>query len=185
MPEVSLAGYEHGSWNSFVYDFICRQKTAGNHITDYIVRQLPAQPPSTYLNDCKWIGGVLPVQWIYSRVLELSYSSWDLEPFAKECGYDGPPFKWDKKRRFLIRCELDAIYFHLYGIDRDDVDYIMETFPIVKRKDDQKYGEYRTKLVILECYDAMAEAMKTGRPYQTILDPPPADPRVAHPPKEA
>ncbi len=48
----------------------------------------------------------------------------------------------------------------------------METFPIVKRKDEQKYGEYRTKLVILECYDAMAESMKTGRPYQIILDPP-------------
>ena len=48
-------------------------------------------------------------------------------------------------------------------------------------KDEKKYGEYRTKRVILECYDAMAEAMKTGRPYQTILDPPPADPRVAHP----
>ena len=48
-------------------------------------------------------------------------------------------------------------------------------------KDEQKYGEYRTKRVILECYDAMAEAIKTGWPYQTILDPPPADPRVAHP----
>jgi len=34
--------------------------------------------------------------------------------------------------------------------------------------------------VILECYDEMAEAMKTGRPYQTILDPPPAHPYVAH-----
>ena len=41
------------------------------------------------------------------------------------------------------------------------------------------------KRVILERYNAMAEAMKTGRPYQTILDPPPADSRVAHPPKEA
>ena len=53
---------------------------------------------------------------------------------------------------------------------------------------EQKYCEYRTKQVILECYDAMAEAMaeamKTGRPYQTILDPSPADPRVAHSPKE-
>lgn len=57
----------------------------------------------------------------------------------------------------------------------------METFPIVKRKDEKKHGEYRSKRVILECYDAMAEAMKTGHPYQTILDPPPADPRVAHP----
>lgn len=57
----------------------------------------------------------------------------------------------------------------------------METFPIVKRKDEKKHGEYRTKHVILECYDAMAESMKTDRPFQTILDPPPADPRVAHP----
>ena len=39
----------------------------------------------------------------------------------------------------------------------------------------------RTKRVILECYDAMAEVMKTGRAYKTIIDPPPADPRVIHP----
>jgi len=57
--------------------------------------------------------------------------------------------------------------------------------PIVKRKNEQKSGEYRTKQVILECYDAMEEAMNTGQPYQTILDPPPADPRVAHPPQYA
>jgi len=56
----------------------------------------------------------------------------------------------------------------------------METFPIVKRKDEQKYGEYRTKRVILEIYDTMAEAIRTGKPYRTLLDPPPADPRVAH-----
>ena len=61
----------------------------------------------------------------------------------------------------------------------------METLPIVKRKDEQKYGEYHTKRVILECYDAMTEAMKIGRPFQSILDPPPADTRVAHPQKEA
>ena len=57
---------------------------------------------------------------------------------------------------------------------------IIVTFSIVKRKDEQKYGEYRTNRMILECYDAMAEAMKTGRSYQTILDPPPTDLRVAH-----
>ncbi|MGH7600206.1 MAG: hypothetical protein ACREOI_27950 [bacterium] len=60
------------------------------------------------------------------------------------------------------------------------MDYIMETFPIVKRKDEQKHGEYRTKRVILEIYDAMAEAMRTGEAYQTRLNPPPADPRVVH-----
>ena len=98
----------------------------------------------------------------------------------------------NKERRFLLRCELDAAFFHLYEINRDDVDYIMETFPIVKRKDIKKHNEYRTKRVILEIYDKMSEAMEssagsdssTGKPYQTLLDPPPADPNCAHPPRE-
>lgn len=84
-------------------------------------------------------------------------------------------------RRHSSFCsELDAVYFHLYGIERDDVDYVMDTFPIVKRKDEAKYGEYRTKRVILEMYDQMKEAMESGGTYQTRLDPPPADERVAH-----
>jgi len=56
----------------------------------------------------------------------------------------------------------------------------METFPIVKSRDEKKFGDYRTKLMILKIYDEMKKAMETGKPYQTILDPPPADPRVAH-----
>jgi hypothetical protein len=51
-------------------------------------------------------------------------------------------------------------------------------------KDEEKHGEYRTKRVILEIYDAMADAIRTGRPYQTRLNPPPADPRCCHPPRE-
>lgn len=133
---------------------------------------------------------------IVNSVLELTYTAYDMKLFAEEVcaelysqanrqgGFQLDPFFWDECRRFLIRCELDAAYFHLYGVEREDVDYIMETFPIVKKKDERKYGEYRTKRVILECYDAMAKAMKTGRPYQTILDPPPADPSIAHPAKE-
>ena len=108
------------------------------------------------------------------HVLELTYTAHDLERFATDCGYSGPPFRWDEERRFLLRCELDAAYFHLYGIGGDDVDYILETFPIVKRKDEQAHGEYRTKRVILDIYDAMQQAMETGTAYHTRLDPPPA-----------
>jgi hypothetical protein len=115
--------------------------------------------------------------WLLPRVLELTYTAHDLAPFARDCGYDGPPFRWDEERRFLIRCELDAAYFHLYGISRDDVDYILETFPIVKRKDEQHHGEFRTKRVILEIFDAMADSISTGNPYQTRLDPPPGPPK--------
>jgi hypothetical protein len=59
----------------------------------------------------------------------------------------------------------------------------METFPIVKRKDEAAHGNYRTKEIILEIYDAMAEVIRTGQPYQTRLDPPPAGPRCCHPPR--
>lgn len=58
---------------------------------------------------------------------------------------------------------------HLYGITRSDVDYIMETFPIVRRKDEATHGEYRTKRLILEIYDQMAEAIATGVPYTSSL----------------
>jgi len=159
--------------NSFAFDFAARQKIGGISMGFFIVKQLPVFSPDFY--SVEMLASIIP------RVLELTYTAWDLQPFAQDCGYNGPPFKWDEDRRFLLRCELDAAYFHLYGINRDDADYIMETFPIVKRKDEKKHGEYRTKRVILEIYDEMAEAMQTGEPYQTRLDPPPADPGVAHP----
>ena len=101
---------------------------------------------------------------------------------AKDCGYDGPPFRWDEEWRFLLRCGLDAAYFHLYCIGRDDVDYIMETFHIVKQRDEKRYSEYRTKRVILEIYDKMKQAMDACERYLTFLEPPPADQTVAHEP---
>jgi hypothetical protein len=51
----------------------------------------------------------------------------------------------------------------------------METFPIVKRKDEAAYGTYRTKDQILEIYDQMTAASSAGTPYQTPLALPPGD----------
>lgn len=161
-------------------DFCAREKIGGTHLTYGYLNQLPVLPPFSHAESCSWYCSESFRGWLLPRILELTYTAWDLQPFAKDCGYSGPPFRWDEERRFLLRCELDAAYFHLYGIARDDVDYIMETFPIVKRKDEAKFGEYRTKLVILEVYDAMQRAIDTGAAYRTILDPPPADPRVTH-----
>jgi hypothetical protein len=170
--------------SSFVFDYVARQKLGGTHMTFSVLKQLPVIPPDQYAGLCNWDDKVSLVDWIWPRTLELTYTAWDLEPFAKDCGYDGPPFRWNEERRFVLRCELDAAYFHLYGIERDDVDYIMETFPIVKRKDEKRYGEYRTKRVILEIYDEMKQAMGTGEPYRMRLEPGPADPSVAHAPRE-
>lgn len=180
LPLISLGGgaHEYGlgfsCFASFVLDYGARQKIGGTSLTYFYLQQLPVPPPAAYREPCSWSPGVQIRAWLAPRVLELTYTAHDLEPFARDMGYDGPPFRWDEERRFLLRCELDAAFFHLYGVERDDVDYIMETFPIVRKKDLAAHGRYRTKETILEIYDALHRAMDIGEPYQTPLDPPPA-----------
>ncbi len=213
--------------NSFVYDYAARQKIAGMNFSHWIWRQLPIIPKEKMDETCYWLSEFSAVRdWLAMRVLELTYTAWDLEAFALDCGYDAPPFQWDEERRFQIRCELDAAYFHLYlgansewgiphgkdeseGVNatllemfptpRDAVSYIMDTFPIVRRKDEKAHGEYRTKRVILETYDQMTAIINTNnalraanpnlteaqlRPqlasYQSPLNPPPGPPTDAN-----
>jgi len=143
--------------NSFVFDYVVRQKLGGNSLGFFILKQLPVLIPSNY--------SPLEIELIKLHTLELTFTSFNLKAFAIDCGYDGQPFIWDEERRFLIRCELDALYFKLYRLNREEVDYVMDTFPIVKRKEEEKFGEYRTKRVILEIFDEMLECERTGKQY--------------------
>jgi hypothetical protein len=196
------------NWNAIIFDYCNRQVMGGTHLSDYITKQLPTLPPSSYEEPPPFDEPVRSVRdWLLPRVLELAYTAWDLEPFAQDCGWFSPPFKWDEVRRFQLRCELDAALFHLYlpttadgqwkparvangamrdetpeelaklrrlfPTPRDAVRHIIDTFPIIRRKDEEKYGDFRTKRVILEIYDAMQESIRTGISYQTILAPPP------------
>jgi len=197
--------------NSLALDYCARLKLSGTHLSHFVFKQLPVPPPTIFGQKCLWFGDQTLIHWLLPLVLELTYTAWDLEPFARDCGYTGPPFRWDEKRRFLLRAEIDAAFFHLYlpanangdwlparkangcphdessedltrlkesfPTPRDTVSYIMDTFPIVRRKDEAAHnGDYRTKRVILEIYDAMQESIRTGKPYQTRLDPPPGPP---------
>jgi len=58
-------------------------------------------------------------------------------------------------------------------------------FLIVKSKGEEKLNSDPTKHVILEIYDGLAECLRTGRAYQTRLDPPPGDLHCCHPPPSA
>ena len=167
--------------SSFVLDYCARQKLGGVSLNQFIFKQLPVPAPSVFDRTSTWDARSDLSSWIRVRVLELTYTAWDLSPFAQDCGYEGPPFRWDEGRRYKIRCELDAAYFHLYGVERSDIEYIMDTFPVARRYDERDHGEYRTKQQVLDVYDEMQRAIDAGEPYETLLDPPPADPRVAHP----
>jgi hypothetical protein len=163
----------YACFSSLVFDYACRQKIAGTHLNFFTVKQLPALSPAAFSSPASWSGDHALGAWVRTRVLELSYTAYDMMPFARDLGDDGPPFRWIEERRFAMRAELDAAFFYLYGVVRDDVDYIMETFPALKRRDIERNGSFRTKELILQVYDAMNEAARTGHPYETILDPAP------------
>jgi hypothetical protein len=173
-------------FNTMVLDFAARQKVGGTHLTFDVLKGLPVLPPEASEAGCPWSPAETLADWIRPRVLELTYTAWDLEAFARDLGYDGPPFRYDAERRARLRAELDACFFHLYlatpeewereatpalralfPTPRAAVEYILEQFPIVRRRDQDRFGEYRTKRMILEVYDQMLEAMRSRRPAGT------------------
>ncbi len=121
---------------------------------------MPRPPSST-------TSGHFSLEFVVPRALELSYTSHSLAPFARDLGHDGPPFAWDEDRRSLLRAELDAFYARAYGLDRDELRYILdpadikgpdypsETFRVLKDKEIRQHGEYRTRRLVLEAWDRM------------------------------
>jgi hypothetical protein len=202
--EPAVVGALYGNSCSLVLDYAARQKLGGTSMGNFVLKQLPVLHPEVHGRATGWTQRLKVVDWLLPRVVELTYTAWDLQSFAADCGLDGPPFRWDEERRFLLRSELDAAFFHLYlgtgdwqqasgepdtdftrlkesfPTPRHAVEYVLDTFSLVHQADEQRYGRYRTKEQVLAVYDALAEAARTGRPYQTPLDPPPADPRCCH-----
>ncbi len=184
--------------NSFVLDYGLRQKFNSQGLAFHVVNQLHVHPPKRYTPDL--------LEYIVPRVLELTYTAWDLATFADDVwseatanlrsamesqwqanvdatggGHRGKtppewvehsdqadeefphqPFIWDQERRANLRAELDGLYGHLYDLERKELAYILDTFPIVERQDKEEYGEYRTKRLVLEAYDRLGTGLVDG-----------------------
>lgn len=119
------------------------------------MKQLPVLSPLVYAERRGWTGGQVLGEWISSRVLELAYTSRELDGFARDLGFAGEPFGWDARRRLEVRCELDAAFLHLYGLGRGEAEHILGTFPIVERKERARWGEFLSRRLILERFEAM------------------------------
>ena len=129
------------------------------NINFFHVQQFPLLPPSFY--------SVERLDFVTPRVLELTYTSHSLAPFARDLGHDGPPFAWDEDRRAHLRADLDAFYARAYGLTRDELRYILdpadvkgpdypsETFRVLKEKEIRHHGEYRTRRLVLAAWDRM------------------------------
>ncbi|MFT0732885.1 Eco57I restriction-modification methylase domain-containing protein [Ralstonia wenshanensis] len=154
-----------GNWLSLPLDYVARQKVGGTHLTYGYLKQLPVLPPDGYASTA--------LEFIVPRVLELTYTAYDLTPWADDlvaydprpAGERGQPFAWNPERRAQLRAELDAYYARLYGLTRDELRYILdpadvmgadypsETFRVLKNNEMREFGEYRTQRLVLEAWD--------------------------------
>jgi hypothetical protein len=144
---------------ALVYDYCVRQKLGGTNMTFGYVKQFPTLTPNSYTE--------ADLAYIVPRVLELTYTAYDLSAWAQDLGHSGPPFPFNTDRRAQLRAELDAYYARLYGLTRDELRYILdpadvmgndypsETFRVLKNGEMREFGEYRTQRLVLAAWDAL------------------------------
>jgi len=139
--------------NSFAFDYLARQKVQGQHLNLYIVEQIPVVPAERFDDR---LGGEHLGDFVREQVLRLSYTAIDLRPMAQDLGYEGDPYPWDEEDRRHRIARLDALFFHLYDIGRDDAAYILDQFPIVRREDEAVHARYLTRDLVLAYMNAIA-----------------------------
>lgn len=148
-----------GNLSSLILDYVARQKIGGINVAFYNVKQLPIFPPEKYTDS--------DTDFISRRIIKLVYNAWDMKGFAEELGYYHEPFEFDSDVRAVTIAELDAYYAKLYGLTRDELRYILdpsdvmgddypsETFRVLKNKEMNEFGEYRTQRLVLEAWDKL------------------------------
>lgn len=156
---------------SLVYDYTVRQKVGGTNMNIFFVKQLPVLTPDQIPSAMQWQ--------IVKRVAELCYFNHDMDGWASELWEEmseeqraelpqlgaQQPWVYNPERRAILQAELDAIFAHLYGLNTEDLVYILdpedicgkgcinETFRVLKDNEIRQYGEYRTKRLVLEAWN--------------------------------
>ena len=157
--------------NSFVFDYVTRQKIGGITLNFFIVEQLPVLSPDRYDEPCPWEKGKTLEAWIAERVLKLTCTAEDMLPLADACGFTGGSFKaeyggrlhkWNERERAVLMAELDAAFFHLYGLDHDDAEYVLSTFKGIHDGHPLLSGHPSTAKFIMKLYDRYAINVASG-----------------------
>ena len=167
MPVASLCAM----MSSLVFDYTTKQKIGGSHASISFVKQFPVLTPDQISSTMQWQ--------IVKRVAELCYFNHDMDGWASELWEEmseeqraelpqlgaQQPWVYNPERRAVLQAELDAIFAHLYGLDTEDLHYILdpedicgkgsinETFRVLKDNELRQYGEYRTKRLVLEAWN--------------------------------
>jgi len=142
--------------NAFVYDYVVRQKLGAVTLNFFIVEQLPTLPPEAYAARCPWDRRQTLETWVSERVLKLTCTADDMRPLAQAAGMDPPVHRWNERERADLGAELDAAYFILYGIERQDAEYILSTFQGAGKAQEALFNGLTAAGRVLAAYDAMS-----------------------------
>jgi len=146
--------------NSFIFNFLLRLRQSGANVNKGVYEQIPLIATTDLLESvAPWGGSETTGSWIGRRVVELCYTSSTLRAFAVACGVEHDPYPWNEVRRVRVRAELEAAFFLLYGLGRDQIEHIMNSFPIVRHQERQRFGTYRSLGLILEAYDGLVHSL--------------------------
>lgn len=152
-----------GNLGAIALDYVARNKVQSTHLNSYILEQLPLVPRAGF---ARRFGQRSAEQIVREEVLALTYTAHDMAAFARDQGCAGQPFVWNEEDRLRRRARLDALFMLLYGLDRDAAAHILDSFPIVKRQEQDRYdGRYRTRDLVLR---TMA-AMEAGSPDAQVI----------------
>ena len=86
-------------------------------------------------------------------MLKLTCTANDMRPLAEAADFHPPVHKWKPAERGEILADLDAAFFLLYGINREDMEYILRTFQGLRKEDG---GMFPVGTAIVEAYERMA-----------------------------
>ncbi|KAF0969884.1 Eco57I restriction-modification methylase domain-containing protein [Gordonia sp. YY1] len=152
----------HATWSTMIFDYVTRQKSSGADVAFFVVKQLSVPRPGMFAEAAPWRRSSALSLWVLPYVVELTYTSLRVKPYAEDLGDAGPPFRWDPERRALLRAELDAGFLHVYGLGRAEAEHVLDSFPVVRKFEERDLGEYRTRRLVLEAYDRMSVAIENG-----------------------
>ena len=128
-------------------------------LANWEIRTIATLPPTAYTE--------ADIAFIEPRVLELTYTSRSLKPWAQALGYAGEPFGFDENRRGVLKAELDVFFAKKYGLTEEEFRYILdpkdvkgedfpsESFRTLRDEEIAHLGEYRTKRLALEAWVRM------------------------------
>ncbi len=139
------------SFNSFVLDYVARQKLGGNNLSQFITKQLPVPSPKHFDHIYYEETPVRDV--LQELALNLIYNSHDLDAISEI--YNQDVFKYsnpDGKTREEIRIEIEAIMCHIYGISDDDFEKVFDTFEQIKERNKENHGHFKTRDDIKDKY---------------------------------